>query len=529
MIPRIEIHKEDSKNTIRLIIIIAAVFAVALIFLYFVASKTFRGTPLWESKTIEMGDTVSDSATEYITGPPWTIEHTKIDLSHVNPMKVGNYTVTAKNLFATYDYTLKVRDTTPPTIKIGDISALVLSTGKSYDTSLLKATAEDKSGITHIRYLYSGKEIDELRFEKPGYHQVTVCATDMSQNESKKVVSVLVDDPPEIYGLHEQYLLTGSTVDDLDPVFAKDTKDGDLSDSIKYDTSAIDFSKSGDYKILYNVTDSYHLESSAESTLHVVAAKASVNSHSHDFELSAEDMENLIKYGHFNYEPLSEPDRSWVIKTCDRTLVNLYLDGSDSVSSGSAFIYDITPEFIYLISVDHVTSELAGNDIKITFYDDTYINTPIHSIRLNNGNEAAMFRLPVSLIPYHTLINLREVAFMEDIYDELVPGDNLIEYCKNWRAGKKDALIKDVKIISYALSEQMKQYVDPDEYFTATRQSEAGMSGTAIFDERGYLAGICSKTLYPMSGEIPIYRNGCDLILKVDRLPELRERASELE
>lgn len=520
---------EKSTNHIRTAIIAAATAAVMITLLYLAAGRIFCGTPLWESKVVELGDSISDNAAEYITGPAWTIEHTKVDISGVNPKKVGNYTIKAKNLFATFDYQLKVRDTIPPVIMIGDISALVLATGQSYDTGLLKATAEDISGITHIRYKYAGEDITSLSFNKAGYHQVTVCATDINSNESSKVVSVLVDDPPVIFGLHEQYVLTGSTPEDLDPVFARDAKDGDLSDKIEYDTGDIDFGKSGDYTIRYSVSDSYHLETSAESVVHVVSAPAVVNSHSHEFELSTEEMAALIVNGHFEYEPLEEPDYTWVIENCDRPLVNLYLDGADAVSSGSAFIYDITPEYIYLMSVDHVTSALKGSDVQITFFDGTYINTGIKAIRLSDTNEASMFRIPVTLIPYHTLINLREVAYRSDIHDEIKPGDNLIEYCKNWRAGTKKNLIKDVTVISYELSKSMLQYVDPEDYYTATRESVAGMSGTAIFDERGYLAGICSKTLYPMSGEIPKYRNGCDLILKVDKLPMLRDRAVELD
>ena len=54
------------------------------------------------------------------------------------------------------------------------------------------------------------------------------------------------------------------------------------------------------------------------------------------------------------------------------------------------------------------------------------------------------------------------------------------------------------------------------------------MSGTAVFDLRGVLAGICSKTIYPLESEIPKYRDGCDLLLKVDHLEELMERDGKL-
>ena len=54
------------------------------------------------------------------------------------------------------------------------------------------------------------------------------------------------------------------------------------------------------------------------------------------------------------------------------------------------------------------------------------------------------------------------------------------------------------------------------------------MSGTAVFDYRGVLAGICSKTIYPLEDEEPKYRDGSDLVLKVDGLDELMERKDEI-
>jgi hypothetical protein len=199
------------------------------------------------------------------------------------------------------------------------------------------------------------------------------------------------------------------------------------------------------------------------------------------------------------------------------------------VSSGSGFIYDITPEYVYVISVYHVTSAFDGKPTRITFYDGTYTPVRFKSIRLSAGNEASLFKIPVSDIPYHTLVRLKEVSYKEDIYDDIHVGTPLIEYCKNWRAGEREAIIKYVDVISFGLSDIQKKYVDDEEYFAVTRASESGMSGTAIFDERGILAGICSKTMMPLDTEEPRFRDGCDFLLMVGGLPDLLERAEGME
>nr|MCR5409979.1 hypothetical protein [Lachnospiraceae bacterium] len=104
----------------------------------------------------------------------------------------------------------------------------------------------------------------------------------------------------------------------------------------------------------------------------------------------------------------------------------------------------------------------------------------------------------------------------------------LLEYCKNWRGGELPEIIKDVDLIAYDLSGIQKIYVDDDSYYAVTRRSVGGMSGTAVYDLTGRLAGICSKTIYPLANEEARYRDGCDLVLMTDDLDMLMERTDEL-
>lgn len=509
------------KNVAAAVLGVVAVICIML----GVAGYLLKGEPLWQDKTIELGDTVSDDAAEYIGGTPWTVEHTIVDLGGLNTGKVGDYTVRASNLFAAYEYTIHVRDTVPPQIRAGYSLDTVLAAGRDYDLSVLQAEATDKSGTVFVRYYYDGKEIEGLYFDDIGRPEIVIEATDGNANRSEKKIKLFVDTPPELYGVHEQYIRMGSDGSALDPVFATDDVDGWLTDSVKSDISDVDFRNIGDYVAAYSVTDSYGLTTTAKTTVHVISSEDRVRKHLNDYRMSEEQMEETVEAGFFTYEPLKSPDRKWVTDNCGMTLVNLYRDEADYVSSGSGFIYDITPEYVYVVSVYHVTSAFDQKPTRITFFDGTYTPVVFKSIRLNAGNEASLFRIPVSDVPYHTLVRLRQVAYDEDIYDDIHVGTPLIEYCKNWRAGAREDLIKYVNVISFGLSDIQKRYVDDDEYFAVTRASESGMSGTAIFDERGILSGICSKTMMPLDTEEPRFRDGCDFLLMVDGLPELLERA----
>ena len=488
-----------------------------------------KGKQLWEEETVELGDSLSEDPSFYVAGNGWVMDHTRIDISDVNDNTVGDYEIRALSPFSIFTYKVHVRDTRPPELTVGSGWKNVLETGKMYDPEILGIKAEDKSGLTFVKYFYEGQELEKLMFTKPGRPEITVRATDGNANRAETKVTLFVDDPPRFYGVHDQYLLIGSVKDDLDPVFAYDEVDGGLTSEIRTDLSRVDFRNIGDYRVTYSVTDGYGLETSVASTVHIVSSRTRVEEHKNDCVILPEDLAHAVEEDFFTYRPLEEPDRRWVIANCDVSLINIYTMRDDgSTSSGSAFIYEITPEYIYMVSAYHVTGFLEGEPLWITFYDGTRIRITMRSIRLSAGNEASLFRVPVSGIPYHTLVRLREVTTDKDVYDYVKEGTPLLEYCKNWRGGEISTLIKDVNVISFTLSDIQKEFVDQGSYYTATRKSVSGMSGTAIFDLRGVLAGICSKTMYPLETEEPKYRNGCDFILRVDDIDDLMDRAKEL-
>ena len=486
------------------------------------------GEQLWVERIMELGDPVMTDPVFYVAGNDWVMEHTVVDTAGINNMKVGDYTVKASNPFKEYSYRIYVRDTTPPDLKVGQESSPVLEAGKEYDTAILGAEAVDLSGMAFIRYYYDGKEIDRLLFTKASRPEITIRATDGNMNMIEKKVKLVVDTPPRFYGVHDQYLLIGSSLDDLDPVFACDDADGGLTSAVKRDLSGLNLGNIGDYKVKYEVKDSYGLEARTESTIHVVSSPSQVNGHLDDCRISSSDLSYAVEEGFFESIPFDKPDRDRVISECRTSLVNLmvrYPDGA--VSSGSAFIYHVAADYVYMVSVYHVTSELERDPVTITFYDGSSARAAIKSVRLSAGNEAALFKVPVRVVPYHVLVRLKEVATKDDIYDGMKAGTPLIEYCSMWRGGERDSIIKDVRVISLRLSAIQRKYVDGESYFTVTRESESGMSGTAVFDERGVLAGICSKTIMPLENERPQFRDGCDLVLRVDELDEFMDRLDE--
>ena len=521
--------EEDRDQRLATVLMVAVAAAALLLVLYLAAASTFRSIPLWDEKTIELGESLEEDPSFYIDGPEWTMSHATVDLTGVDLAKTGNYKVSVRAPFDTREFLIKIRDTTAPGILTADTSNMALAVGKTYDLSILGVSVNDISGTADLHYLHDGSEIEDLFFEDPGIKEIVIRSTDASHNRTEKKIRLLLDTPPVLYGLHDQYVQRGSNADDLDPVFAEDDMDGWLSDQVVSDTYDVDFDTPGDYEAEYSVVDSCGLETAGFLTVHVVTSPSEAALHERDWPVDDDEMEDVCSGGYFGYEPSEKDDRQWVADHCDRCLVNLYYEDREASSSGSAFIYRITPEYVYFVSAYHVTQFLDDRPVKVTFFDDTSLYYNMDSIRLSAGNEASLFRIPLRRIPYHTLMKLKEVYWDDNIYNELKTGDTLLEYSANFKGGLTGRLIKDVQIISFTLSDIQKRYVDEGEYFCATRRSISGMSGTAVFDLKGRLAGICSKTIYPLENEDEVFREGCDLILKVDHISELMKRADELD
>ncbi len=489
----------------------------------------YRGEQICFEQTVELGSVVSAEPSLYVDGPAWTMDRTTVAVSDVNLTRPGDYAMHISNPFRSFVCMVHVKDTIPPDLEIADTAKTVLAAGREYDLSVIGADANDLSGMAFVSYSYDGKAIDSLYFPDPGTYSVTVTATDGSANRTTRQADLFVDRPPIFFGLHDQYVVKGSSASDLDPVFAYDDVDGGLTFDIKSDTSRVDFDKVGVYPVSYAVQDGYGISSNAVATIHVVATSWQADAHAYNTPLSRVELARIIEEDYFDYQPLTEEDKSWVVDNLDVTLVNILREDEEgNVSSGSAFIFDITEDYIYLVSVYHVTGFLEGEDVRITFYDGSRIDTVMHSLRLSAGNEASLFRIPVKDVSYHTLVRLRKAYRDPDIYRKLKKGSHLLEYCKNWRGGELPEIIKDVDLIAYDLSGIQKIYVDDDSYYAVTRRSVGGMSGTAVYDLTGRLAGICSKTIYPLANEEARYRDGCDLVLMTDDLDMLMERTDEL-
>ncbi|MBQ2680864.1 MAG: DUF5011 domain-containing protein [Eggerthellaceae bacterium] len=225
------------------------------------------------------------------------------DGSYVKFTKSGEHKVTVAAIDMLGNTTEKtvsinVTDSTPPIV-----SQMSKSTSLTYekpirleknadleesDYNLLKLTVDDASPLDRLAFSGVAERPDgvseddcivegaSLQLRKPGTYKVTVNAVDSFGNESSNDIELTIYDktPPYFSGISDSYSATigEDHPDYLDGVSAEDEIDGDISDQIKVDDSAVDYAKAGTYSVKYTVADA--AKNAATATASVVVAKA---------------------------------------------------------------------------------------------------------------------------------------------------------------------------------------------------------------------------------------------------------------
>lgn len=207
---------------------------------------------------------------------------------------------------------------------------------------------------------------------------------------------------------------------------------------------------------------------------------------------SESSLETLCKTGYFSYKPLSAENFTLAQQLVKPSLVELFhADSEDSPNgwSGSGVIYDITPDYIYFLSVAHVLDLMQEGNNELWLYDGTRItfSNAIKYTKLSSDNEICLFRLSTSLIPMRILTRLREISINPGIYSQIPEGTQLLGIATNYKHTGKD-LVTPMTLLK--INDSIPEKKDAPIYLTATLALQDGMSGTAVVDMKGNLVGI---------------------------------------
>ena len=123
------------------------------------------------------------------------------------------------------------------------------------DAEAVDETEETVEGTADSVEATIGEELgDVYTFDTEGDYTITIRLTDASGNvtDLTQNVHVVVPDTtaPEITGMKDMTVYVGNTPDYVKGVVATDDVDGDLTDKIEIDSSAVNVEKAGSYTCL---------------------------------------------------------------------------------------------------------------------------------------------------------------------------------------------------------------------------------------------------------------------------------------
>ena len=317
--------------------------------------------PIYDSFIVELGETVTSWPGDYFVGREWSVEQAEMDLSEVVPDEPGSYLVYGHHGFETYTFTVMIQDTTPPEIteKTGTI---YLQAGRGYTPYDLIENVTDVSGNVDLQIEAEGQGNKSLFYKDTGTYTVTVRAADLYGNTAECQVTFLVDTAPEITGMLTAYVAEGSEVPLeklVQGLAAYDEVDGELTEQILIDTSAVDWNTEGKYQIIYSAADSYGLIGMNHSDVYVLSAEQlqeAINTHQiNRFEQIIEGAYNLYDAGYYE-----EDDPEFIMDTMEPAFVRVNIDEE---THGSGFIIEITDSAVIICTNQHVVTERETLDI----------------------------------------------------------------------------------------------------------------------------------------------------------------------
>lgn len=172
---------------------------------------------------------------------PEGFDQSQIDA--VNEGAVGQYQIAAGDRICN----VIVRDTTAPELQLQDVTIFLDQQAQLRD---FLVSVKDASGAV------STKMLTELTFGEEGNQTVEVVAEDCYGNVTyaEAVLTIKVDEPPEISGLEDIVLKKYAVPDYAAGVAASDDRDGAIM--FTYDASRVQLDKAGTYFITYTAVDS---------------------------------------------------------------------------------------------------------------------------------------------------------------------------------------------------------------------------------------------------------------------------------
>lgn len=500
-----------AKNKILISICVLAMLCLGLVL--FLKSPLFRVTLKTREIHLEIGETLSTTPEDYLSGSDWCISLSYVDTSSVKKTKVGRYPIYIYHGFYKYTSYVNIIDTLAPVVTC-DVKNKTITPEESISVHTLGLKIQDHSAIDHIAFtkissehFYTGlpeeeaneiKEAyrngidmyaEEFQFSYGGIYTLTIEVSDEFYNSSEITLNLIVEEPPVVQAPNYIYTASHQEIDYTDYIDAWDFIDEDFDkNDLVIDTSEVDMSKNGEYKVYFTATDSYGLSVTAYSIVCVSpqdALQELINTHMVSIQ---ED----ILIGALNpYDAGYYQDKSFaeIQELMLPTVVHIENDRLDTFGSG--FIIEINDEFVTIATNEHViNSDLI---VDVSFFDATACTGSV--VAANTREDIAFIRIPIkeegtaSALDDDYVKNLRSVHIDQAYWDALDDSSNtgFCYVCINTEG--ESWMQAEGTILEKTALRDWNEYTDVSETIIST-DPVSGSSGSALYDTQGNLLGM---------------------------------------
>ena len=209
--------------------------------------------------TIEAGASLPQAG-DFLQGAEYTE-----DISGMNAAVPGSYALKLSKGIFKYNATLIVRDTVAPTATVKDATVMIPGTVKPADM------VSDIVDATDVTVAFESQP----DMATPGEQAVVLVLTDRGGNTTRldaKITVVKDTQAPTILGVQDIIAYAGGTVAYRSGITVSDDYDENVT--LTLDSSGVDLSTVGTYKVIYSATDASGNTATKEATVTVMEKQA---------------------------------------------------------------------------------------------------------------------------------------------------------------------------------------------------------------------------------------------------------------
>ncbi|MDD3026566.1 MAG: DUF5011 domain-containing protein [Erysipelotrichaceae bacterium] len=239
--------------------IIAAVIAFFVIVSATLVVLAFSLDPISlkkETFVFQYGEAIPQEVYEYANGSSEVLDLSTLDLTQVKA-DIGSYPASLTYYNKTYDFTIKIVDTTHPVAVLKQVQVNIEPHDTLTASDLVKVT--DNSSFVAYFILEDGATSETQTFNEIGSYVENIVVIDASQNESAKLrIKIVVrynNDIPTLTGVEDLEIYLGKDFDPYLGVKATDGKGNDITGNIVILKNDVDTQSIGVYTVIYKITN----------------------------------------------------------------------------------------------------------------------------------------------------------------------------------------------------------------------------------------------------------------------------------